>query len=422
MIKMKDSGIEWVHNIPSHWEVIKGKYIFTNRKDIVGARVDDYERLALTLNGVIKRSKDDNEGLQPERFDTYQILRKDELVFKLIDLKNISTSRVGLSPYEGIVSSAYIVLTAGEKIYPSYAEKYYLMMWMHQVFNALGDSGVRSSLNVGDLLNILVPLPPFQEQIKIAEFLDKKVEEIDYTIELLKKQITELKILKSSLIYEKVTKGIDTKIPMKDSGIEWVHNIPSHWEVIKGKYIFTNRKDIVGARVDDYERLALTLNGVIKRSKDDNEGLQPERFDTYQILRKDELVFKLIDLKNISTSRVGLSPYEGIVSSAYIVLTAGEKIYPSYAEKYYLMMWMHQVFNALGDSGVRSSLNVGDLLNILVPLPPFQEQIKIAEFLDKKVEEIDALINDKFLQVENLQSYKSNIIYEYITGKKEVES
>ena len=108
--EMKDSGVQWLGNVPKEWSVGKVKHEFYATKTIVGDKVNDYERLALTLNGVIKRSKDAGDGLQPEKFDGYQILKEHELVFKLIDLANVSTSRVGLSPYTGIVSPAYIVL------------------------------------------------------------------------------------------------------------------------------------------------------------------------------------------------------------------------------------------------------------------------------------------------------------------------
>lgn len=109
-------------------------------------------------------------------------------------------------------------------------------------------------------------------------------------------------------------------MPMKASGVQWLGDIPSEWILGKVKNRFYTIKTIVGEKVDDYERLALTLNGVIKRSKEANDGLQPEKFDSYQILKQNELVFKLIDLANVQTSRVGLSPYTGIVSPAYIVL------------------------------------------------------------------------------------------------------
>lgn len=207
---------------------------------------------------------------------------------------------------------------------------------------------------------------------------------------------------------------------MKDSGIPWIGKIPSSWEIMCGKYLFSNAKEIVGTKVNDYERLALTLHGVIKRSKNDTEGLQPEDFNTYQILRKNELVFKLIDLQNISTSRVGLSPYDGIVSPAYIVLKTKENVIPSFAEKYYLMMWMNQIFNALGDAGVRSSLNVYELLEIKVPVPSIFEQQRISDYLDTRCSRIDSIIQKKQELLANLDTYKKSLIYEYVTGKKEV--
>lgn len=225
MRPMKDSGIGWVHQIPACWDTIKGKYVFTNDKVVVGAKVEDYERLALTMNGVIKRSKDDNEGLQPNKFDTYQILRENELVFKLIDLKNVSTSRVGLSPFTGIVSPAYIILKAKKEIHPAFAEKYYLMMWMNQVFNALGDAGVRSSLNASELQELSLPLPPIAEQKAIATYLDEQCKRIDSVIADVQSQIDVLEDYKKSIITETVIKGINKAVKYKDSGIDWAGQI-----------------------------------------------------------------------------------------------------------------------------------------------------------------------------------------------------
>ena len=126
-VKYKDSGIPWIGDIPAHWKCCKVKNSFFSTKTIVGSKVDDYERLALTLNGVIKRSKSDAGGLQPERFETYQILQENELVFKLIDLQNVATSRVGRSPYTGIVSPAYIILHERNDNITKYAEYYFLL-------------------------------------------------------------------------------------------------------------------------------------------------------------------------------------------------------------------------------------------------------------------------------------------------------
>lgn len=131
-------------------------------------------------------------------------------------------------------------------------------------------------------------------------------------------------------------------------------------------------------------------------------------------------MFKLIDLQNVSTSRVGLSPYDGIVSPAYIIITPKSNILAKYAEKYYYTLWKNQIFNALGDDGVRSNLGKDDLLNIPIPVPPLAEQERIAGFLDAKCAEVDALIAEKQNQLATLEEYKKSVIFEYVTGKKEV--
>ncbi len=420
MYEMKESGIEWIGQIPKHWEVTKIKKYFINKKQIAGIKSDNYERLALTLHGVVKRSKEDVEGLQPTDFSTYQIVNKDDLIFKLIDLQNISTSRVGLSPYTGIVSSAYIRLESCSDVSSNYAEYFFKMMWYNKIFNYLGDSGVRSSLNASELMNLLMIFPSLNEQKKISDFLDNKVTEIDNLIDDTKKLIKKYKEYKYSLITETVIKGLYSSLEMKESGIEWIGQIPKHWEVTKIKKYFINKKQIAGIKSDNYERLALTLHGVVKRSKEDVEGLQPTDFSTYQIVNKDDLIFKLIDLQNISTSRVGLSPYTGIVSSAYIRLESCSDVSSNYAEYFFKMMWYNKIFNYLGDSGVRSSLNAFELMNLLMIFPPLDEQEEIVKYLDDKCSQIDSIIEEKQSLIEKLEEYKKSLIYEYVTGKKQV--
>ncbi len=199
---------------------------------------------------------------------------------------------------------------------------------------------------------------------------------------------------------------------MKDSGIEWIGEILKDWYVDRVKYHFSNHKYIVGLKADKYQRLALTLKGVIKRSKDDCDGLQPTEFFGYQILKENELVFKLIDLQNISTSRVGLSKFNGIVSPAYIVLTKRGSILPSFAEKYFLSMWYRNIFNYLADNGVRKNLGAQDLLDQCIVYPNIVKQKKIVDLLDKKCYEIDNLISDIQTQIETFEDYKKSVISE----------
>lgn len=206
--EMKDSGIEWIGEIPKEWNVIRTKNCYSNHKCIVGENANDYERLALTLNGVIKRPKDDSTGLQPEAFNGYQILRENELVFKLIDLENVSTSRVGYSKYTGIVSPAYIILEPKEKNESRFGEYFFLSMWQREIFNHMGDDGVRSSLNSSDLLNISYLSFSETEKQKIVAYLDSECAKIDDVITKTKATIEEYKKLKRSIIMEYTSKGI----------------------------------------------------------------------------------------------------------------------------------------------------------------------------------------------------------------------
>ena len=239
--EMKDSGVQWLGNIPKEWSVGKVKHEFYATKTIVGDKVNDYERLALTLNGVIKRSKDAGDGLQPEKFDGYQILKEHELVFKLIDLANVSTSRVGLSPYTGIVSPAYIVLHHRKDMNPRYGEYYFLSMWMNEVFNQIGGDGVRSALNAKDLLNIPYLKVSPDEQQAIADYLDETCSQIDEIIAEARASIDEYKELKQSVITEAVLHGFEED-SVKHSSIEWIGDYNSAFGMTRiGRFCFVTK-------------------------------------------------------------------------------------------------------------------------------------------------------------------------------------
>lgn len=418
MREMKYSGISWVGEIPKEWSVWRNKYIFKITKDIV-LPSKSYQLLSLTTTGIKEKDENDNGGKVPENYDGYQIVKENDLVMCLFDL-DCSAVFSGLSPYNGMISPAYKVLKVKKRI----ANEQYYRYWFNYVgskrFYKQYSKSLRFTLNADEFNRLFSLLPPLDEQQRIAEFLDRECGKIDGVKADIQVQIDTLEQYKRSVITEAVTHGLNPSAPMKDSGIPWVGEIPKEWSVNRAKYCFVNTKEIAGCRSDRYERLALTMNGVIKRSKDDSNGLQPEKFETYQILRPDELVFKLIDLQNVSTSRVGLSPYLGLVSPAYIILKSNKRVLPAFAEKYFLMLWKNQIFNALGDAGVRSNLNSKDLLELSIPLPPLDEQQEIADYLDNKCAEIERIIEDKKSQIETLDGYKKSLIYEYVTGKKEV--
>lgn len=417
MREMKDSGIEWIGQIPNSWTVRRGKTLFVNTKYIPGKLSSNYDRLSLTLKGVLPRKKDDSDGLQPKDFDTYQLLRKNELVFKLIDLQNVSTSRVGLAHATGLVSPAYIVLHANEEILPAFAEKFYLMMWYREIFNSLGDNGVRSSLNVSDLLNIPVCYPKMEEQIFLTNYLDTKCSEIDATAEDIQKEIDLLEEYKKSVITEAVTKGLNPDAEMKDSGVEWIGEIPKHWEIIRIGYILgeIDRRSITGME----ESLSVSqVLGVVPSS----QIAVPSTASTMvgqKIVEPGELVL------NKLKAHLGVcfvSNYKGLVSPDYAVYKANEKVKSKLLEYVFhtaSCIWEFKKYITGVGQGL-SRLYTKDLFRINVALPDMLEQQQIVSSLDSKCSEIDTLIADKKRQLDILADYKKSLIYEYVTGKKEV--
>lgn len=434
MREMKDSGIAWIGVIPQDWEIVRTKSLYCSAKEIVGDRADDFERLALTLNGVIKRSKEDSVGLQPEKFSGYQILKKGELVFKLIDLENVATSRVGLSPYTGIVSPAYIVLSKQSRakdLVVRYSMYHFLSMWQREIFNQMGDNGVRSSLNTKELLNIPHPFPSIYEQKRIVTFLDAQCAEIDAVLEKTRASIEEYKKLKQAVITQAVTKGIRGDRPMKNSGIEWIGDIPESWEVSSVRYIGQLQNGIskggeffgkgfpfvsYGDVYKNYE-LPHSVSGLIDTTEDERAKYSVEYGDIF-FTRTSETI------EEVGFSCVCKRSIPNATFAGFIIrlrpFCADEKILTDYAKYYFrgehIRAYLVKEMNLV----TRASLGQTLLKEMSVIVPPKSVQKEIAEYLDDKCADIDALVAKKQQYLTEIENYKKSLIYEYVTGKKEV--
>lgn len=420
MREMKDSGVAWIGEIPEEWDLSRFKDHYRNTKEIVGEKSSEYERLALTLNGVIKRPKDDSEGLQPKAFDGYQILRENDFIFKMIDLQNISTSRVGLSSYAGLVSPAYIRFTSRTKNQFNKFIYYYLMsMYYNCVFNNLGGDGVRSALNASDMGTLMIPYPPIETQHQIAAYLDQKCTQIDALIANQQKQIERLKAYKQSLITETVTKGLNPDVPMKDSGVEWIGEIPEDWEIIKyGKICKVKSNlvhpseylDYIQVAPDNIEKgsgkllpcLTVKENGIVS--------------DNHLFFKGQLLYSKIRPILN----KVTIAPFDGLCSAdIYPIETNQDYRYMMYFMLSNLFLVQVKMFT---ENRVKMpKINQEELAQITSSIPPIEEQQAIVSYLDQKCTQIDNLISIKQRKIEKLQQYKKSLIYEYVTGKKEVK-
>lgn len=412
---MKDSEISWVGEIPNDWVVVKNKYCFLKKKEIAGIRSDRFDRLALTLAGVVRRSKDDAEGLQPENFISYQVLRKQELVFKLIDLKNISTSRVGLSSFDGIVSPAYVVLRAKDNILPEFAYYFFYSMWQREIFNALGDSGVRSNLSAENLLSLSIPIPVMSDQVAIVDLLNKKCAEIDALTADIEKQIELLQEYKKSVITEAVTKGLDPNVEMKDSGVEWIGFTPRKWKLVRVKHVLYE----VDKRSKTGEEEPLSMSqvyGIIPSSMI-SVANPASSFVGAKIVSENDLVLNKL---KAHLGVFAVSNYHGLVSPDYAVYRSREPVTAQFLQYLFrtpcCITEFRKYINGVG-AGL-SRLYTSDLFRIKISLPDSGEQMAIVNYLNEKCSKINDLIDDKTKQITSLRSYKCSVIYEYITGKK----
>lgn len=266
--------------------------------------------------------------------------------------------------------------------------------------------------------NFKIPLPPLNEQKKIAEFLDKKCEIIDKRLSNLERKIKSLKEYKKSLISECVTKGLNPKNrEFKDSQIPWIGQIPKHWE-IRPLYFYFNERKNKNLFENEKNLLSLSYGKIIRKNIETKDGLLPENFNGYNIIEKDDIVFRLTDLQNDKVSlRTGLVKEKGIITSAYVTIKPKQKIC---IEFYHYLLHCYdltKVFYNFGN-GVRQNLTYKELSKMKILVPPLNEQKEIAEFLDKKCEKIDRLNENYTKQITTLKEYKKSLIYECVTGKK----
>ncbi len=427
----KNSGIDWIGNIPKEWLIKKVKNAFLRKKDT--CNVEDPIILSLTNKGVKIRDISNNEGQIAESYFNYNPVERGDLLLNPMDL--VSNAFSAVSDVEGVISPAYINLKTKEGYYSKYYDYYFKLQYWGMAFFAHG-KGVsfdnRWTLNNETLMNYFIPVPEFQEQKNIADYLDKKCNEIDEVIETEKSIIEKLKEYRQSIITETVTKGLDKYISLKDSGIEWIGKIPQHWDLKRLKNVLNERNE-KNIPIQTTERLSLSIGlGVTLYSeKTTNLDRFKDDFTQYKLARENDLVMNSM---NVIVGAVGLSKYFGCVSPAYYVFYSSDsnKYLTKYFEYVFLTSTIRKVLFSLGKgimaiergndrvNTCRLKVSNYDIKNLYLPIPPYKEQEKIINYLDEKCSEIDKAISDKEKVIEKFTEYKKSLIYEYVTGKKRI--
>ena len=414
----KDSGVEWLGEIPSHWESFP---LFVQAKISSITNHIDKELLSVYLDrGVVKFSDVDEKRTNVTSLDLskYQLVRKGNLV---LNNQQAWRGSVGISNYEGIVSPAYLILELSNKFDPHYAN--YLFrngsMVSHYLIASKGVGTIQRNLYWGNLRRTPIFIPPLSEQQKIAQFLDDKTAKIDQAVALAEKQIALLKEHKQILIQNAVTRGLNPDVPLKDSGVEWIGQVPEHWELTIGMNVFReNKRDNKGMKENTV--LSLSYGKIIIKPEEKLFGLVPESFETYQIVEPNDIIIRCTDLQNDQTSlRTGLAQDKGIITSAYLNL----KVINNYSAKflhYYLhVLDITKVLYKFG-SGLRQNLSFLDFKRLPIIDIPLAEQQQIADYLDAQIIKIDQVIVLKTAHIEKLKEYKSVLINDVVTGKVRV--
>ncbi len=404
---------DWLGQIPDNWETKKISALYKIRNEKVSDR--DYEPLSVSMKGVVPQLE---STAKTDDHDNRKLVRKGDFA---INSRSDRRNACGIADRDGSVSLINLVMEPRDSMNPGYynwlfhtpqfADEFY--KWGHGIVDDLWTT------NWADMKNISLPYPPLTEQDKISRYLDKRCKSIDASIEAGEKLIGKLKEYKQAIITKAVTRGLIPNIEIKDSNVEWIGAYPANWTLTKFKYLFEERNQ----RSEMGKELQLSVSvykGVIPTAEVEQNLMKPESLTGYKLVFPGDLVFNKL---NPTMARFGCSKYTGLTSPDFSIYYSK----PNCADMRYMayllktksfVVRIGQLTAGVGDGFKR--LYTSQLYSMWVAVPSIDEQIRISDYLDKKCEEIDKLVELKKKMVDKLVEYKKAIIYSYVTGKKEV--
>ena len=401
--EMKNSGVQWIGEIPSNWNTIQLKrhsHVVSGKEVKVELEPEDENAVPVYGSGGVFKYTD------REQYNGEVVM---------FGRKGTIGKPLYVNDSFWAVDTMYFLIHERAYLFPKF-NYYQLSAFNWELYTT---QTALPSIVASQILDSKFPFPPLSEQKSIADFLDAKCGEIDGLLADLDAEVKTLTEYKKSIIAETVTRGLNPNAPMKSSGILWAESIPAHWGVEKFRYKLKPKK-IVGQGDKEVLSVYREYGVVIKSSRDDNHNRTSEDTSNYKYVQPNDFV---INKMKAWQGSMGVSNYEGIVSPAYFVYSFRDEDYLPKFFHYYMRNANNIPEYRRLSGGIREGqwdLSPYDLGNMPIILPPIDEQIEIANYLDSKCAAIDQAITDKTQQIETLKAYKSSLIYEYVTGKKQV--
>lgn len=428
--RYKDSGIEWIGEIPEHWEIKKMRNLGIFSSSGIDKKIKSEEKLIKIINYTDIYGNDSHELNEKEYMvvsatDTQiqrHSVRKGDLIFtpssETVD--DIGISALVTEDLQNTAFSYHVLrfsFNNEHEVVMRYRKYLCNNSLIYDYFSSLARGTTRQTLNRNDFKETPVILPSTKEQEKIAAYLDEKTEKIDSIIKELEDQKEKLELYKRELIAHVVTKGLNENVPMKDSGVDWIGAVPEHWNIYPLFYLLEENKE-KNEGMKNSNLLSLSYGNIIRKDIETSFGLLPASFENYQVVDKGYIILRLTDLQNDKRSlRTGIAKESGIITSAYVGLKR-TKINSNSEYLHYLLHGydLKKVFYSMG-SGLRQSLNYSDIKRMPILLPPIEEQDRIVEKLNLKQAEVNKTKEKIQLQIEKLNEYRKSIIHDVVTGK-----
>lgn len=423
MRKMKDSGVEWIGEIPDKWQTRNLFYLLSLIGSGTTPKGDEY----YTGIGIPWLNTGDlndgyiystNKYVSENALNDYSALQVYKPGSIVIAMYGATIGKLGLTEIELTTNQACCVMNTTKEMDRKIL--FYILMTAKDYFIFLSYGAGQPNISQKTIKHLKIPFANICEQKKIANYLDTKCSKIDEIIEKQLSIIEKLKEYKLSIITEAVTSGINPDVEMKDSGSVWFGSIPINWQMNRLKYVFHIQKDIAGE--EGHTVLSITQRGIIPKDFSNNEGQFANSYANYQLVHKGDFAMNHMDLL---TGWVDISKYEGVTSPDYRVFVLNDKngMCPEYYLYMMQMCYSARIFYGLGQgvSGMgRWRLQADKFLNFHIPIPPYDEQKIIADYITDKVNHIEVEIDKRNKLIEKYQEYKKSLIYEVVTGKKEV--